>query len=449
MVIFCVTGVFGSAGLVSGIGCYQTAAMPTGRSLGTLSHGSRIPGVEGARALAAVSVLVYHCWWYGAEGPSRADLGLVNRFVLPHLPLGVTLFFSLSGFLLYQPFVAAALDGSPFPKVGTYFRKRALRILPAYWAILFAVGVVLPAALLRQSRDQLVLGRLIEDPWLALRTATLTQDYSPGGLLTGIAPAWSLAVEVVFYLTLPLLGLLAMVAARRANTRSWRLLAGLAPAGLLLVIGLSGRAVARFLVPPAGGMFPGWDGDWHSVIVSSFWAKADLFTFGMALAVLYVGARQGLVRLPDRWPLLAVAAAAAIAVPTLLLVDRWVIDKTMYAYQLPMSLACTLLLAVVVLPDQAARPSRLLGVLTSRPLMAVGLASYSLFLWHEPLQRLLHERGLTLDGTRGFVVNLVVLGVLSGSLSAVTYRYVERPALRRKTRRQPQRADQASQPLAS
>jgi peptidoglycan/LPS O-acetylase OafA/YrhL len=344
----------------------------------------------------------------------------------------VTLFFSLSGFLLYQPFVAAALSGSPFPKVGSYFRNRALRILPAYWAILFAVGVLLPAALLRQSRDQLVLGRLVEDPWLAVRNATLTQDYSPGGLLTGIAPAWSLAVEVVFYLTLPLLGLLAMVVARRAATPTRRLLAGLAPAGLLLVVGLSGRAVARFLVP-AGGMFPGWDGDWHSVIVSSFWAKADLFSFGMALAVLYVGARQGLVRLPDRWPLLAVAAAAAIAVPTLLLVDRWVIDKTMYAYQLPTSLACTLLLAVVVLPDQAERPSRLLGVLTSRPLVAVGLASYSLFLWHEPLQRLLHERGLTLDGTRGFVINLVVLGVLSGLLSALTYRYVERPALRRKT----------------
>ena len=59
--------------------------------------------------------------------------------------------------------------------------------------------------------------------------------------------------------------------------------------------------------------------------------------------------------------------------------------------------------------------------------------NYSLFLWHEPPQRLLHERGLTLDGSGGFVVNMVVLGVLSGLLSALTYRYVERPALRRKT----------------
>jgi peptidoglycan/LPS O-acetylase OafA/YrhL len=106
-------------------------------------------------------------------------------------------------------------------------------------------------------------------------------------------------------------------------------------------------------------------------------------------------------------------------------------------------------LAVVVLPDRAPSPSLLVGLLASRPLVAVGLASYSLFLWHDPVQRLLHERGLTMDGSGGLVVNLAVLGLLSGLLSALTYRFVERPALRRKTRPQPQPAPQTSQPLAS
>jgi peptidoglycan/LPS O-acetylase OafA/YrhL len=193
--------------------------MPAGRPTHAPGRAAPIPGVEGVRAVAAVSVLVFHCWMYGTDGPSRADLGLVNRFVLPHLSLGLTLFFSLSGFLLYQPFVAAVLSGSPFPKVGSYLRTRALRILPAYWVILLAVGVLLPAALVRQSRDQLVLGRLVENPWLVVGNATLTQGYSPRGLLSGIAPAWSLAVEVVFYLALPLLGLLAVVAARGRRPR--------------------------------------------------------------------------------------------------------------------------------------------------------------------------------------------------------------------------------------
>lgn len=422
--------------------------MPAGRPSDAPGRAAPIPGVEGVRAVAAVSVLVFHCWRFTAAGARRADLGLVERLVLPHLTLGVTLFFSLSGFLLYRPFVAAALSGSPSPKVGSYFRNRALRILPAYWVILLAVGVLLPAALVRQSRDRLVLGRLVEHPWLVAQNATLTQGYSPRGLLSGIAPAWSLAAEVVFYLALPLLGLLAVVAARRAATPARRLLAGLAPAGLLLVVGLSGRAVARFLIP-AEGMTPGWDGDWHSVVVRSFWARADLFTFGMALAVVSVGLQQGLVRLPDRWPLVAATYAAVLGIPTLLLVDRGLIDKSMYAYQLPTSLACTLLLAVVVLRDRAARPSPLIGLLSSRPVVAVGLASYSLFLWHDPLLRLLHALGLTMDGRGALAVNLAVLGLLSGLLSALTYRYVERPALRRKTRPQPHPAHQTSQPLAS
>jgi hypothetical protein len=83
--------------------------------------------------------------------------------------------------------------------------------------------------------------------------------------------------------------------------------------------------VARFLIP-AEGMSPGWDGDWHSVVVRSFWAKADLFTFGMALAVVCVGLQQGLVRLPDRWPLVAVTYAAVLGIP-----EEWsrVVDRSL------------------------------------------------------------------------------------------------------------------------
>jgi hypothetical protein len=66
------------------------------------------------------------------------------------------------------------------------------------------------------------------------------------------------------------------------------------------VIGLSGRATARFLVAPTVGTAPGWDGDWHSVIVRSFWAQAELFAFGMALAVMHVSLQAGLLRLPRR-----------------------------------------------------------------------------------------------------------------------------------------------------
>jgi peptidoglycan/LPS O-acetylase OafA/YrhL len=76
--------------------------MPASHPPNAPGRAAPILGVEGVRAVAAVSVLNFHCWRYGADGPSRADLGLVNRFVLPHLSLGVTLFFSVSGFLLHR-----------------------------------------------------------------------------------------------------------------------------------------------------------------------------------------------------------------------------------------------------------------------------------------------------------------------------------------------------------
>lgn len=403
--------------------------------------------MEGVRAVAASCVLVYHCWLYGAGGGERAQLGLVNRFLLPHLPLGVMLFFALSGFLLYLPFVSSVVNQAEYPNLRRYFRNRALRILPAYWVILFAIGVLLPAAVIRSSSDTITLGRLTGSPTLLVRDAALVQDYLPGSMITGISPAWSLAVEVVFYLALPLLGWLAAACAMRADGPRRRSLAALVPIALLVAIGLSGRATAQFLVVPGDGWSHGWDGDWHSVIARSFWAQADLFAFGMALAVLRVNLERGTVRLPAWWRPAAVAGAAAVAVPTMLLLDRGVFDKEAYAYQGPMSLACGLLLALVVLPDR--RPGRLplIRLLTSRPFVAVGLASYSLFLWHEPLARLLHARGLSLNGTVGFGVNLLVVGVLAGLLSTLTYRYVERPALRLKDRGR--RAGRVAEPRGS
>jgi peptidoglycan/LPS O-acetylase OafA/YrhL len=403
---------------------------------------SRIPGVEGVRAIAAGCILIYHCWLYGAGGGERARLGLVNRFVLPQLPLGVMLFFALSGFLLYLPYVSSILKDTKYPDIRRYFRNRVLRIVPAYWVILLATGVLLPAAQIRVSSDSLALGRLTSDPALVVRDATFIQNYLPSSMITGIGPAWSLAVEVVFYVTLPCLAWLAAACARRVEGPRRRSLAAFVPIALLVVIGASGRATAQFLVIPEGGWNPGWDGDWHAVIARSFWAQADLFAFGMALAVVRVNLEQGTIRLPARWRLAAVACAAAAAVSTMLLLDRGVLDKEAYAYQAPMSLACGLLLALVVLPDPQPRRSPLVALLTARPLVAVGLASYSLFLWHEPLIRLLHARGLTMDGTVGFGVNLLVLGSLAGLLSALTYRYVERPALRMKDRAR--RADRAA-----
>jgi peptidoglycan/LPS O-acetylase OafA/YrhL len=63
----------------------------------------------------------------------------------------------------------------------------------------------------------------------------------------------------------------------------------------------------------------------------------------------------------------------------------------------------------------------------------VGLASYSLFLWHYPVLIWLRDHDLTLNGKwLALAVNFLLIGLLSGALSALSYRFVELPALRRK-----------------
>ena len=137
------------------------------------------------------------------------------------------------------------------------------------------------------------------------------------------------------------------------------------------------------------------------------------------------------MRLPRWWRHAAVAGAGAIVVATLSLTsNRTGIGDAKY------DLLMTVPLAFVVLPNTGSS-HRLLPLLDSRLLMAVGLASYSLFLWHEPLVHWLREHGSTFNRAGGFIVNLVVLGAVAGVASALTYRYVEMPAMARRRRQTP------------
>jgi peptidoglycan/LPS O-acetylase OafA/YrhL len=398
-------------------------------STDSLPSASRLSGVEGLRALAATSIVIYHCWRFSAPGGGAVDLGPLSRFVLPHLPVGVTLFFTLSGFLLYRPLAASALRQTRRPSVRRYLRNRALRILPAYWAILLVTAVLFPAALVRRSPTTLDLGRLIDQPDVLLSNAVLLQNYVPRALETGIGPAWSLAVEIVFYLILPLLGWLAMVCARRAANPSGRTWATLVPVGVIFLIGLVHKAIFSWL--------PASSGYWPAMLARSFAYHADLFAFGMALAILGINLEDGRVRLPVWWRKAAGATLGLMVLLTVLLSDRGLLPAwgVVNPYQRMTALSCALLLALVVLHDpEQATPPRLTRLLDARILVAVGLASYSLFLWHEPVVRLLQREHLTVGGVGGFWVNLALLGLISGGLSALTYRWVERPALSCKAR---------------
>src|SRR6266851_3607954 len=95
--------------------------------------------LDGLRAVAAVAVLVTHVG--GLTG--YVLIGTPASWVVSRGNIGVPIFFVLSGLLLYRPWAAAALAGPPAVRVTTYLRRRALRILPAYWAVVLIALPVL------------------------------------------------------------------------------------------------------------------------------------------------------------------------------------------------------------------------------------------------------------------------------------------------------------------
>jgi peptidoglycan/LPS O-acetylase OafA/YrhL len=362
----------------------------------------RLSGIEGLRGIAAIAVLAYHVWLYAAPSADRFDLGGPLTKLFANMLAGVTLFFVLSGFLLYRPYVGALVRGTPLPPLRGYLRNRALRILPAYWFVLGCVALAFDHELLRR-------------PPQLLANMFFLQDYVPGYMPVsngiGIVPAWSLCVEVVFYLLLPLL---AVGAARLPLSPARRAWAG--PA-VLVAVGVAAKIAARTVA--TGTM---WD--------AAFPIHADWFAAGMAIAVARVHWEDGRLRRPRPRAARGIALLGVLTcVGGVELYDKGLLSAT--EYQTPIAVGFALLLGLLVVGGEQTRVAR---ALSSRALTVAGLGSYSLFLWHDPLLRALRDAGLTLGGSGGFVADLLIVGAVAGVWSVVTYLWVERPALARKTR---------------
>lgn len=144
----------------------------------------RFSTLDGYRAIAALVVVTTHVAYFSGVVVVTAWGHAFSR-----LDIGVTIFFLLSGFLLYRPYSAAAIRGTRQPSTRTYFRRRLWRILPAYLVLVIAVLAVMPGIEVHPKH------------WIA--HLTLTQIYWPNLLINGLTQTWSLATEVTFYLALP------------------------------------------------------------------------------------------------------------------------------------------------------------------------------------------------------------------------------------------------------
>jgi peptidoglycan/LPS O-acetylase OafA/YrhL len=394
--------------------------------------------------MAALSVLCSHVLLYGvADDPLGRPMRLISA-----LELGVVLFFTLSGFLLYRAFASAILGFRAGVDVRDYAIGRALRILPAYWVALAIVGLVVPAALVHVGGGHLGLGDLRGAPGVLGANVVLIQNYIPATAITGIGPAWTLAVEVAFYVALPLLALPALALARRRHLslRS-RLALALAPPATLLVIGVGIGEAARVFPSIAS---PDWSDTWQTVLMRSFLASGGLFAAGMTAAVVLLLAEHGVISLPRG----ARRAALGLAIGGIVLVvvahDRGLVPDEFF--WLAASAPCAFLLFHLAATEDVRR-SPAARLLETRFLVYAGLVSYSVYLWHEPLIRWLAAHDLTFHGRWADAGNVALVTSLTLAIATVSCLLVERPAMSLRTRRRApgaasDRVPARSEPLA-
>jgi len=368
-----------------------------------------IAALTGMRGFAALMVFLFH---YEALHPGiRLDLavpviGHILQFPLGFGGAGVDIFFVLSGFLLTLPFAGAALARAAAPDVSRYFKRRFLRVFPAYYAQLFVILAV--------------------GGWFVTWTPQTAPDFTAHLLMffnIGAQPVtplvgvwWTLPVEMGFYLLLPLLApvlrpsrwipvLLAGIAISLLY-RAWAAahFGNLGSAQVFLAASQLPGSLAEFLLGASAAVLVQW-------LPGSSWNRPA----GWVLDLFFI---MGLI-VPAAWLWHVVLGAGA---------GYWMGHWGMIVA--PVALGLPLTIAVLGL-YWGSRVGTLL--LANRVVYYLGLISYSLYLWHfVVMQQIQFVLGDAYSGL-GHWVTFPLNTAAVIAVASLSYYLVERPFYRLKS----------------
>lgn len=360
--------------------------------------------LDGIRGLAALAVLAFHAWLF-AESHSTLLRENWYDWIFAELSLALYLFFVLSAYLMFRPFVRRVGGERAWQGTRTYVRKRVVRIVPAYYFSL--IGAIV---LLYSGSDRL--GNHLppaEDLWLFF---VFGQSYSQETVLKLNPATWTLVVEVAFYLFVPFIGIWLARTRDRLGLAVWLVAA-------MTVIGFA------------------WN--WWTLGESAVWrlalpAMLPYFGFGLlaALAVEWLVRRRddagrdgpGLTPAAGRW-----AMATGIGLVALDVLLRELYLDAQFMDVLRASIAGLGFAAIIVAAVSGHTGSR---ALSGRVFVWLGAISYGIFLWQIPLMLAARDRGwLPETGFAAFVPALLA----SIAFAEVSRRLVERPVERWSSRR--------------
>lgn len=391
-----------------------------------LLRSRRLAGVDGLRAVAAILVVVYHVSVdAGRTGNGNGFVGYgALAPVLSELKSGVTIFFVISGLVLYLPFARALVNGSALPDWRVYTRRRIVRIVPAYWLALLIVGVLLPGSQTFGAST-----------W---RLLSFAQIYHPDTFYSGLGVAWSLDVEVGFYIALPILAAaVARLLRDRQGVRAVR--------GQVAVVAALGSAAFAGRVWLSHGSLVA---PVHSALQGTATLPPMMFGWfvpGMILAVLIAGREAG-ASLPRPLAILSRRPAVSFALgmcafAAAILTQRGDMLLTLYSpiTQLLLGLGATLLILPVALRSERTE-SRPLALLDSRPMVALGTVSFGIYLWHQPLLFLLRGSALKPSPVLSLPATLALSVLILGgaiAIATLSWHTIEQPlqTLARRTER--------------
>ncbi len=333
--------------------------------------------IDGLRAVAVLAVVIYH-----ARAP-----------VLPGGFVGVDVFFVISGFLI-SGILFTRLDRGRFSLLD-FYRRRVQRIAPAMFVVVAATLAAACWLLLPQDAANTARAAVFSVASLANVYFWLYQDqgyFAADSRELPLLHLWSLGVEEQFYLVWPLVLL--------AIGQGWRTRAFIAWS--------AAAAVASFVL---GDLLFAWDPSFVYYLLPT---RAGELLVGALVSALLLGGRVDIA--PERRAWIGLAGAVAIGA-SLFLYDDATIFPGLRA------LLPTLGTAALLLAGSQPHGGPVTRLLASKPFVAIGLISYSVYLWHWPLMAI-YRYGYG-ELTVAAQWTLPLLSLLCG---AVSYALVEQPA---------------------
>jgi peptidoglycan/LPS O-acetylase OafA/YrhL len=165
--------------------------------------------IDGLRALAILPVVLFHDALRGqrvvASIRPLTDAEYALTEMVPRGEAGVMLFFFISGFIITFPFLRAAARGQPPPSVGTFYKRRLMRLIPAY--LIALTGCFLALQLSGYAPADAPKFNAIATPLPLSYLASLFYQHNIilGSSSRILPPLWSLEIEFQFYLVAPFL----------------------------------------------------------------------------------------------------------------------------------------------------------------------------------------------------------------------------------------------------